>query len=152
MSKPKPKIRGFVLVVEPGGTDTYGLRIVESNGSQHNTSSSAQLNADRLAPYLGAVRNALKESGHKPTVLGPARRKPIGLSEPAGVRLALTINAGTPLTKPARRSAVIEGVAAMSDEESYYWYAKTTKPSGGRRALRALRILLAEDERSGITP
>lgn len=151
MTDPKPHLRGFRLVVEAHDTDTYGLRIEETNGSPNNTSTAAQLNADRLTPYLGAVRNALTESGLKPTALGPARRKPIDLSEPAGVRLALTVNAGAPLTKPARRSAVIEGVAAMSDEEAYYWYAKTTRSSGGRRALRALRILLSDDERTGVT-
>jgi hypothetical protein len=39
----------------------------------------------------------------------------------------------------------------MSDEEAYYWYAKTTRKNSGRRALRALRILLADDNRTGIT-
>lgn len=39
----------------------------------------------------------------------------------------------------------------MSEEEAYYWYAKTTRPDSGARALRALRILLADDGRSGIT-
>jgi len=39
----------------------------------------------------------------------------------------------------------------MSDEEAYYWYAKTTRSESGNRAIRALRILLADDGRSGIT-
>ena len=148
----KPHTRGFRLVVEPEDTDTYSLRLEETNGTPNAASTAALLPADRLTPYLGAVRTALTESGHKLTVLGPGRRKPINLDEPAGVRLALTVNAGAPLTKPSRRSAVIEGVAAMSDEEAYYWYAKATRSSGGRRALRALRILLAGDERTGVTP
>jgi len=151
MPASKPHTRGFRLVVEPEDADTYSLRLEETNGTPNAASTAARLPSDRLTPYLGAVRTALTESGHKPTVLGPARRQPIDLDEPSGVRLALTVNAGAPLTKPGRRSAVIEGVAAMSDEEAYYWYAKTMRHGVGRRALRALRILLSDDERSGVT-
>ena len=39
------------------------------------------------------------------------------------------------------------GIAAMSTEEAYYWYAKATQPAHGPRALRALRLLLSDDER-----
>lgn len=152
MATTKTYVRGFRLIVEPEDSDTYSLRVEETNGSPDTTSVAARLTSDRLAPCLGAVRTALSESGHKPTMLGPTRRAPIELREPAGVRLALTVNAAAPLTKPARRGAVIEGVAAMSDEEAYYWYAKVTRSSGGRRALRALRILLCDDERSGVGP
>jgi hypothetical protein len=151
MPTTRPPARGFRLVVEPHDAGTYDLRLEETNGAPGNTTTVARLGADRLTAYLGAIRNALTESGHKPTVLAPNRRTPINLREPAGVRLALTLNAGAPLTKPARRSAVIEGVATMSDEEAYYWYAKTARANGGRRALRALRILLSNDERSGVT-
>jgi hypothetical protein len=73
------------------------------------------------------------------------------LAEPAGVRLALAINAAAPLNRPSRRQSVLEGISAMSEEEAYYWYAKTTRPESGTRALRALRILLADDGRTGVT-
>lgn len=138
-------------MVEPVPGDTYGLRVDETNGSSESVTVAARVAAERLTPFLGAMRSALRESGHQPTVVGPARRKPVPLSEAAGVRLALAIKTAAPLNRPVRRLSVIEGVAAMSDEEAYYWYAKTSRPEGGNRALRALRILLADDNRTGIT-
>lgn len=143
--------RGFRLTIERFGTDTYGLRLDETNGTPDNNSLAARLTPDRLSPFLPALRAALRESGHPHTIVGPARKVPVMLVEPAGVRLALAINAGVPLNRPSRRQSVLEGIAAMSDEEAYYWYAKTTRPDSGSRALRALRILLADDGRTGIT-
>ncbi len=152
MTAPKPApARGFRLQVQAVDTDTYALRVEETNGTRANTTIAAALDAHRVTTFGGALRCALRESGHPPTILGPTRRKPIPLAEAAGVRLALTINAAGGLAKPARRLSVLEGVSAMSDEEAYYWYAKTTRPRSGTRALRALRILLADDDRTGIT-
>lgn len=150
-TKRSPAIRGFRLVVERVGTDTYGLALEETNGSPDKTAVVARVTADRLQPFLPSVRASLRESGHQQTVVGPSRRAPISLAESAGVRLALAIKAAAPLERPSRRQSVLEGVAAMSDEEAYYWYAKSTRPESGTRALRALRILLADDGRTGIT-
>ena len=143
--------RGFRIQVEPAGTDSYGLRLEETNGTPENTKLAARLAPDRLTPFLGAIRTALRDSGHPLTILGPTRRKPITLNEAAAVRLALAVNAASPLNRTIRRLSVIEGVSAMSDEEAYYWYAKSTRSESGPRALRALRILLADDHRTGIT-
>jgi hypothetical protein len=49
------------------------------------------------------------------------------------------------MIKPARMEEVITGVAAMSDEEAYYWYAKCVNGSHTKRSRKALRILLAEE-------
>lgn len=144
-------VRGFRLLVGHSGTDTYGLTLEETNGTPDNTTVAARLTPDRLPPFLPSVRASLRESGHQHTVIGPSRKAPVVLAESAGVRLALAINAAAPLTRPSRRQSVLEGVATMSDEEIYYWYAKTTRPDSGARALRALRILLADDGRTGIT-
>lgn len=143
--------RGFRLTVEPADTDTYGLKLEETNGRPEHTTLAARLSPDRLPPFLQPLRIALRESGHPQTIVGPSRRAPVVLAEPAGVRLALAIKAAGPLSRPSRRQAVLEGVSSMSEEEAYYWYAKTTRPDSGARALRALRILLADDGRSGIT-
>ena len=151
MTTPKVAHRGFRLQVEPADTDTYGVRLEETNGIPDHTTVVAHLSPDRLTPFLGALRSALRDSGHAPTIVGPSRRKPVPLGEAAAVRLALAVNAAAPLNRPVRRLAVIEGVTAMSDEEAYYWYSKTRRPDSGPRALRALRILLADDHRSGIT-
>lgn len=152
MNRGKPiATRGFRLTVERSGNDDYGLRLEETNGSPDHTSVAARLAPERLAPFLPALRASLRESGHAHTIVGPARKAPVMLAEPAGVRLALAINAAAPLNRPNRRQSVLEGVAALSDEEAYYWYAKTTRRDSGSRALRALRILLADDGRTGIT-
>ena len=151
MKKPAATHRGFLLQVEPVDTDTYGLRLEETNGLPEHTTVVAHLGPDRLTPFLGALRTALRDSGHPATIVGPTRRKPVPLGEAAAVRFALAVNAAAPLTRPLRRLTVIEGVTAMSDEEAYYWYAKTRRPESGPRALRALRILLADDHRTGIT-
>ena len=143
--------RGFRLTIERADSDTYGLRLEETNGRPEHTTLAARLTSDRLAPFLQPLRVALRESGHPHTLVGPSRQAPVALTEPAGVRFALAIKAAAPLTRPSRRQAVLEGIAAMSVEEAYYWYAKTTRPETGVRALRALRILLADDGRTGIT-
>ena len=150
-AKKSSPTRGFRLTVEPVDSDTFGLRLEETNGSPNHTTVAARVTPDRLTPFLPSLRSALRESGHQQTVVGPSRRAPVVLSEPAGVRLALAINAAAPLNRPSRRQSVLEGVSGMSDEEAYYWYAKTTRSDAGARALRALRILLADDGRSGIT-
>lgn len=151
-TKPKSRsMRGFRLHIEPLDTERYGLRLEETNGHPHHATDAAVIQPDQLESLLPAVRIALRESGHQPTVVAPNRRAPVILDEAAGVRLALAATAAAPLKKSVRRHSVLEGVASMSDEEAYYWYAKTTHPGSGPRALRALRILLADDGRTGLT-
>jgi hypothetical protein len=62
------------------------------------------------------------------------------LDEAAGVRLALTLLATSPLNRGDRVRAIAAGIAAMSVEETYYWYALCVGPrsSAARRAIRAL--------------
>jgi hypothetical protein len=49
------------------------------------------------------------------------------------------------MRKTARIDAISHGTAAMGAEEAYYWYARCAAPEEGRRARRALRILLADE-------
>lgn len=49
------------------------------------------------------------------------------------------------MRKTARIDAISHGTAAMGAEEAYYWYARCAAPEEGRRARRALRILLAHE-------
>jgi hypothetical protein len=148
VSPTKKTGRVFTLCVQPA-EDSFGLTVQQANG--HGTIAVATVPASDLTRYLPTVNAALKDSGHKPTVLGSARGKPIPLNEAAGVRLVLGIQAAAPLKRTARAFSVLNGVSTMSDEEAYYWHAKTSHPEAGTRALRALRILLADDHRSGIT-
>lgn len=143
--------RSFRLVIEPLDTDNYGVRLETTNGDGAAPPIVvARVRPPTLSAVADAVHQAVRESRQPRTVLSAGRRKPIPIDEPAGVRLGLALLAAEPLAKPSRRNAILSGVAAMSTEETYYWYAKTTG-SIAPRARRALRILLADDGRTGLT-
>jgi len=143
-----PRARRYDLVVIPD-IDAIGIEVRQTVGD--DTETIASVKADDITRYLPTINAALRDSGHKPTVLAATRRKPIPLAEAAGVRLALGIHAAAPLPRSNRAHAVLNGISAMSDEETYYWHAKSSQPESGARALRALRILLADDHRTGVT-
>jgi len=91
---------------------------------------------------MPALLEAVRKSGHAKTVLSPTRKRPVILEEEAGVRLGLLLLAIERVSKPRRIEDMRDGVAAMSGEETYYWYAKVTG-NEGRRHRRALRLFLA---------
>ncbi len=144
-----PRTRRYDLVVISTGPESVGIEVRQTVGD--DTETVASVKPEEITRYLPTINSALRDSGHKPTVLSVTRRKPIPLAEAAGVRLALGIHAAAPLRRSNRAHAVLNGISAMSDEETYYWHAKTSQPESGARALRALRILLADDHRTGVT-
>ena len=139
------KPRGFELLVEPSTSDAYGVSLLETNGSGSTTpirlTHLPPLRVQRVMPHL---LGAIKASRLPNSTLSPLRHKPIRLEESAGVRLALVMLATAPLSKWARVEAVAAGIQGMTTEEAYYWYAKCVGPNG-RRARRALRLLLADE-------
>ncbi|MBW2000235.1 MAG: hypothetical protein JRJ29_20035, partial [Deltaproteobacteria bacterium] len=86
---------------------------------------------------------AIKKQGYRSTALSPQRKDPFILDEAAGVRLGLFFFALKPLRKVSRMEEIIAGIERMSDEESYYWYAKCSNGRNANRSRKALRILLA---------
>jgi hypothetical protein len=90
------------------------------------------------------VLAALKDNGYRASELSKTRKAPFLLSEESGVRLGLLCMASKPLRKLSRIEAISNAIWAMSPEEAYYWFSKCTDPLTGRRAQRALRILLAD--------
>jgi hypothetical protein len=62
------------------------------------------------------------------------------LPESAGVRLAVAFRGMKPLQRVDRMRSLSRGVARMSEEECYYWYAKCRSPNSpsGEKALRVL--------------
>ena len=151
MTRSATSSRRFQLIVVPEDTDNYSLRLEQINAGDSTTSvQMATLKPHEVAEMVDSIQSALRSSKHPRSVLSAGRRKPIVLDETAGVRLALTLIAAKPVAKRSRREAILGGVAAMSSEETYYWFAKATGPRAPR-ARRALRILLADDGRSGIT-
>jgi hypothetical protein len=139
------KPRGFRLIVRPQGSDTYGLRLEETNG-RPETPPTLVFKVDWKATrrILPSVMEAVRRSRLPRSVLGPRRQKPLVLDESAGVRLALVFLATGPVSKHARVDAMAGAIADMSTEEAYYWYAKCMGPQAAR-ARRALRLLLAEE-------
>lgn len=144
--------RSFRLIVEPGTGGLFGVRIEETNGSPDRVLGvAARIRPEELRRLTSPVIAALRSSGHQPAILTANRRAPVVLYEHAGVRLALAARAIEKVNKSTRAHAILDGLASMSDEEIFYWWAKTSSPSSGVRALRALRILLADDGRTGLT-
>lgn len=138
-------VRAFQLIVRSDSVhpDRYGVTVQEiyrrypAGVLPRKVAASPAL---RTCHVLEHVVAAVRTSGHRPSVLGPHQRDPIALDEAAGVRLALTLLATAPLNRGDRIRAVAAGVAAMSVEETYYWYSLCLGPrsSAARRAVRAL--------------
>lgn len=135
--------RAFHLEVVPNGTDRYALDLVaDGDGHAPRVVHLSAGDVERLRP---AVVGAVTSSRHPRTVLSPTRMAPIALSEDAGVRLSLQALGTAPISKPVRAEAIRVGVDAMTSEEALYWYAKVTGLHASR-SLRALRLLLADDQ------
>jgi hypothetical protein len=144
---PKEKRRGFRVTVTRSDGTSYGLRIAETNGQPNHTNLVATVRPVDLARLNETVQAVLRASKKPVTSIGPSRQKPIDIDEAPGVRLALTTLAVEPVRRRDRSREIVDGIASMSDEEAYYWYAKVTHPAAGGRSLRALRLLLSDDER-----
>lgn len=143
----REKRRGFHVTVTDSDGTAYGLTIAETNGHADHTQTVAVIRPADLPRLTETIQAALRASKKPPTTIGPSRKQPVDIDEAPGVRLTLTALGIEPLRRRDRAREVIEGITAMSDEEAYYWYAKVTHPDTGNRALRALRLLLADDER-----
>ncbi|RJR43509.1 MAG: hypothetical protein C4576_14205 [Desulfobacteraceae bacterium] len=96
-----------------------------------------------LKAMTETLLGTLKKQGYRPTEFSFRRKEPFVLDEPSGVRLGLFFYALKPLRKVSRMEEIISGIDRMSDEETYYWYAKCANGSNASRARKALRILLS---------
>ena len=143
-NKSESKPRGFRLLIEPADMDTYGVALEETNGSPATGRIVARASAEHARRVMPSLLDAVRASGHAKTILSSSRRTPITLKEEAGVRLGLVLLAIDPIVKSRRLQEMTEGVANMTGEETYYWYAKVTGREG-RRRQRALRLFLAEE-------
>ncbi|MGB6058973.1 MAG: hypothetical protein WBF71_12005 [Microthrixaceae bacterium] len=144
---PREKRRGFRVTVTHSDGTNYGLTIAETNGHPDHTNVVATVRPADLLRLNDTVQAVLRASKKPATTIGPGRQKPIEIDEAPGVRLALTALAVEPVRRRDRSRAIVEGIASMSDEEAYYWYAKVTHPDAGGRCLRSLRLMLSDDER-----
>lgn len=139
------KPRGFQLTVEPVSAADYGLRLDEIDGTgQKAKRPVVSLGPSASRRLVEQAMDALQASGFHRSDLSAQRRQPFRLQEHLGVRLALAMVATGPLHKWARVEAVLSGVGRLSDEETYYWYAKCLGADASR-GRRAIRLLLAEE-------
>ena len=137
------RTRSFELRVFPFGDDGFGVELrEEANGV------GPRRVVRSWGPAMHSVGNhlldALRSSGYRTSALRPTRRKPFALADPAGVRLGLALLATKPLRKIRRLEEVAGAVTALSDDETYYWYAKCTDHRTARRAQRAFRDLVSD--------
>jgi hypothetical protein len=104
-----------------------------------------QVSGAPLQSVMDQVLATIKQAGYRPSDLSYSRRAPFLLNEELGVRLGLLFLAVKPLRKVTRMGEISEHVRAMTEEEAYYWFSKTTTSEAGRRAQKALRILLSRE-------
>lgn len=142
----------FELRVISNGGREYGLALYQRRVSGPRSASEndhwqmlVQVHGTPLQAVMDQVLAAIKQAGYRPSDLSRSRHAPFSLQEALGVRLGLLFLAVKPLRKVARMSEICERVRAMPDEEAYYWFSKTTVSQAGRRAQKALRILLAHE-------
>lgn len=144
MTSSAARPRGFSLIVETAGPDSFGLLLEELARDDAPARPVAHLTPERAARILEPVLGAVKTSGHARSELSTGRREPLLLREAPGVRVALTMFATGPMRKHRRVDEAIAAVERLSEEEAYYWYGKCVGQSAGR-ARRALRLLLADE-------
>jgi hypothetical protein len=138
-------------VVRRGETD-YGLALHQEPAATRDPAEGnghwplvVQAWGTPLKSVMDQVLAALKEAGYRTTDLSRSRQAPFALREAQGVRLGLLFLAVKPLRKVARMTSISEQVQGMTDEETYYWFSKTTAALTARRAQRAMRLLLADE-------
>lgn len=141
--KAKPR-RAFELRVIPRARVGYGLVLAEV-GDGPTVGASVRLWGDPLRVLFDAVLACLRDAGYRPSDLRASRAEPFVLDEETGVRLGLLFRALKPMRNLSRMEAVAGEVRGMAPEEVYYWWAKTGTPECGRRAERALRVLLSRE-------
>lgn len=107
----------------------------------------ARVPAGSAVAFRRAVVDAVVADGYSPDAVSAKRRRPFNLTQIRGVRLALHVLVLRPLRSPERRHEIASGLRAMGDEEALYWFARVRAGADGSRALRALRLLLADDHR-----
>ncbi len=142
----------FELRVQPNGDSHYGLalfqkphRDLDRSGKVEEWRLVVRVHGQPMKAVLDQVLATIKKAGYKASDLSRSREKPFHLNENVGVRLGLLFLAVKPLRKTNRMGDISEHVQGMTDEEAYYWFSKTTSANTGRRAQKAMRLLLAEE-------
>lgn len=140
----------FELRVVSRAGEAYGLALYQNRVGSHTTNGHAEARVvevwgDPLKSVIHQVLDAVRRSGYRPSEVSRSRKAPFVLREEDGVRLGLLFLAVKPLRKLSRVEAISERLRGMEPEELFYWFSKSTTEEGeGRKAQRALRILIAD--------
>ncbi len=99
-----------------------------------------RLSGARLRSLLQLLDKSLRETNVDSTKVTGTGSSTVLLDEETGIRLSLGFIGVKPLRRVDRMRSVSRGVARMSIEECYYWYAKCRSPEypNGAKALRSL--------------
>jgi hypothetical protein len=142
----------FELKVQPNEESQYGLALFQKPHRHHDRNGKSEewllvvkVHGQPLKAVLDQVLATIKNAGYKSSDLSRTRETPFHLTESLGVRLGLLFLAVKPLRKTNRMGDISEQVRGMTDEEAYYWFSKTTSTKTGRRAQKAMRLLLADE-------
>ncbi len=92
-------------------------------------------------PYL----RKLSPSPNRMGIHSYATTNTNSLPEEDGVRLALTFLGIRNLRKLERAENLVREIHSMSQEESYYWYAKALVARNGAPGIKAMRTLFGKD-------
>ena len=142
----------FELRVVPEGPSEYWLalyrmparsRSIQSNSREWQLV--ARVRGTPMRAMMDQVLATIKQAGYRASDLSRSRKAPFPLAEEPGVRLGLLMLAVKPLCKTSRMTDISEQVRAMTEEEAYYWFSKSTDNHVGRRCRKAMRILLAKE-------
>ena len=148
MNGKRERHRYFELRVILREGEGYGLALLQKPvGSENGRKEDmvVRIWGDPLRSVLDQVLGSLKRGGYRPSDLRRTRQAPFSVEEEDGVRLGLLFLALKPLRKLTRIEKIAQQVRVMEPEELYYWFSKMTSDENGRRASRALRILMAEE-------
>lgn len=121
----------------------------EMDSRQSSTRRLVALGKSGARSLLPSVLELLHRWGFRISKLEDRRRGRLRLAEDPGARIVLLLWTLAPIQKPSRAALVLAGIAAMAEEEVYYWYAKAeggpseTAKQRRQNTLKALRILLA---------
>ncbi|MFW5667296.1 MAG: DUF7680 family protein, partial [Coleofasciculus sp.] len=127
----------FQLRVVPSSNNSFYLELYQcaykKAGEKKRPAAKriGRLKGNSLVLARHHIYEVLKANNYDPKTLSQKRQSPYILDEASGVNLALLFQALQPLSKAERIVNITQGISAMSDEESHYWFAKI---SNGKRS------------------
>ena len=137
--------RKYALSVVPRDEGGYGVALRQhGEDAPEEGPQIVAVHGVALEGVIDRVLLAIKSTGSRASALRADRKDPFILDEETGIRLGLLMLAIRPLRKPSRIMAMSNATTSMTTEEAYYWFSRCADVDIGRRARRALRVLLAE--------